>query len=116
MRSNPATRVPYRVAVGTVGALVIAGGVLLIPFPGPGWLIVIGGLAILASEFEWANSWLEFTKKQVTGWTHWVGRQALWLRVVIGVLTALFVYGVFVVSLHLTGVPSWLPEWLPLWR
>jgi len=36
--------------------------------------------------------------------------------VVIGILGAAFVYGVIVVSLHLTGVPSWLPDWLPLWR
>ena len=31
-------------------------------------------------------------------------------------LTAAFVYGVVVVVLHVTGVPSWTPGWVPLWR
>ena len=102
--------------VGVVGGLVIAAGILAIPFPGPGWLIVIAGLAILASEFEWANRLLEYTKRRVRAWTDWVMAQRLWLRVLITLATAAFVYGVLVVSLHFTDVPGWIPDWVPLWR
>lgn len=99
-----------------VGSLVIVGGVIAIPLPGPGWLIVIAGLAILASEFDWAHRLLEFTKRRVHAWTRWVGQQSLWLRVLIGLSTAAFVYAFVVVSLKLTGVPEWIPDWVPLWR
>ena len=33
----------------------LAVGILAIPYPGPGWAIVFLGLAILATEFEWAH-------------------------------------------------------------
>ncbi len=107
---------PYRVLVGVVGGLVVAFGMVTIPLPGPGWLTVIAGLFLLASEFTWAERLLEFTKRQVKRWTDWVGRQPMWVRVVIGLATAAFVYGVLVVTLHVMGVPDWVPGWVPLWR
>src|SRR3712207_8869720 len=33
-------------------------------------------------------------------WSEWVGKQALWVRVLLGLATAAFVYGVLVVTLH----------------
>jgi uncharacterized protein (TIGR02611 family) len=44
----------YRTSVGVVGTGVVALGVVLIPLPGPGALIAVGGLAILGTEFEGA--------------------------------------------------------------
>ena len=113
---NPTLKLAYRVGVGVVGFLVLIGGIIMIPFPGPGWVVVIAGLAILATEFAWAERLLDFTKAKVRAWTRWVMRQPMWLRLIIGILTALFVYGVIVVVLHLTGVPSWAPRWIPLWH
>lgn len=107
---------PYRIAVGIVGLLIVAAGIVAIPLPGPGWLIVLGGLFVLATEFSWAEQLLEFTRRQVTRWTDWVAAQPLSLRVVLAVATAGFVYGVLVLTLHVTGVPGWAPGWLPLWR
>ena len=107
---------PYRVAVGVIGTLIVAAGIVAIPLPGPGWLIVLGGLFVLATEFSWAERLLEFTHRHVTGWTEWVSAQPVWLRVVIAAATAAFVYGVVVVTLHVAGVPGWVPGWLPLWR
>jgi uncharacterized protein (TIGR02611 family) len=106
----------YRVGVGLVGAVIVAFGIVTIPLPGPGWLTVIAGLFVLATEFTWAERLLEFTKRHVTNWTDWIGRQRMWVRVLIALATAAFVYGVLVVTLHLTGVPGWVPGWVPLWR
>ncbi len=106
----------YRIGVGIVGFVILIGGAAAIPLPGPGWLIVIGGLFVLATEFTWAERLLEFTKKHVKSWTDWVTRQPIWVRALIGLVTAAFVYGVLVVTLHLTGVPEWIPHWVPLWR
>jgi uncharacterized protein (TIGR02611 family) len=106
----------YRGGVGVVGFIILIGGAAAIPLPGPGWLIVIGGLFVLATEFTWAERLLEFTKKHVKSWTDWATRQPIWARAMIGLATAAFVYGVLVVTLHLTGVPDWIPDWVPLWR
>jgi uncharacterized protein (TIGR02611 family) len=107
---------PYRLCVGIVGGLIVAVGLVTIPLPGPGWLTVIAGLFVLATEFLWAERVLEFTRRHVKGWTDWLTRQPIWVRLLIGAATAAFVYGVLVVTLHMTGVPDWVPGWVPLWR
>lgn len=107
---------PYRIAVGIVGVLIVAAGIVAIPLPGPGWLIVLAGLFVLATEFSAAERLLEFTRRHVMAWSAWVARQSVWLRVVLGLATAAFVYGILVLSLHVAGVPAWVPGWLPLWR
>jgi hypothetical protein len=40
-----------------IGAVLVGGGVLLsMPFvPGPGLLLIFGGLTLLSGEFEWAR-------------------------------------------------------------
>ena len=106
----------YRVGVGIVGALIVAIGLATIPLPGPGWLTVIAGLVVLATEFLWAERLLEFTRKHVKRWTDWVTDQPIWVRLLLAAATAALVYGVLVVTLHLTGVPDWVPGWVPLWR
>lgn len=106
----------YRICVGVVGGLIVALGLVTIPLPGPGWLTVIAGLFVLATEFTWAERLLEFTKRHVKRWTDWVNGQPLWVRLLIALATAAFVYGVLVVTLHMTGVPGWMPGWVPLWR
>jgi uncharacterized protein (TIGR02611 family) len=106
----------YRALVGVVGALVVALGLVTIPLPGPGWLTVIAGLVVLATEFYWAERLLHFTRHHVNRWTAWVAARPVWVRVVLAAATAAFCYGVVLVVLHLTGVPGWVPGWVPLWR
>lgn len=119
-RSRIATRRtvnhPYRIAVGVVGGLIVVLGLITIPLPGPGWLTVIAGLFVLATEFTWAERLLEFTRRHVKRWTEWVAAQPVWVRLLLAAATAAFVYGVLVVTLHVTGVPAWVPGWVPLWR
>jgi uncharacterized protein (TIGR02611 family) len=114
IRRRPGAYRIYRVLVGVVGGAIVIGGLALVPLPGPGWLIVFLGLAILATEFTWAARVEKFARNQVTAWTHWLGRQSILVRILVGVLTFAFVvaviYGLFV----LTGVPTWIPEgWIP---
>lgn len=51
-----------RVAVTIVGLLVVVAGVLMLVLPGPGILTIIAGLAILASEYVWAERLLGTAK------------------------------------------------------
>jgi uncharacterized protein (TIGR02611 family) len=70
--------------IGGVGTGVVIVGVVLLPLPGPGWLIIFLGLGILATEFEWARRLLTRCRRFVTGWTLWVARQPRWGQVLIG--------------------------------
>ncbi len=84
-------------------------GLVLVPFPGPGWLIVILGLLILASEFTWAQRLLDFVRDKVRAWTEWMKRQSLAVRMAVGLATAAFVGAVLYGVALLLGVPSWIP-------
>ena len=53
-----------RVVVLVVGLVLVAGGVALLVLPGPGLLVIVAGLAVLASEFAWAERMLDKTKEQ----------------------------------------------------
>ena len=91
IRSLPGGRTAWRVAVTTLGVAIIAGGIVLLPLPGPGWLIIFAGLGLLGTEYEWAGRLLRWVKHQVQQWTHWLGRQPMWVRILFGLVTALFV-------------------------
>jgi uncharacterized protein (TIGR02611 family) len=49
----------YRIAFAVVGFLVCIAGVVMLVTPGPGILVIIVGLTMLALEFAWAERWLE---------------------------------------------------------
>src|SRR4051812_9376915 len=102
IRANPTGRLALKIGIGVLGALVVALGIVLIPFPGPGWAIVILGLAIWALEFAWAKRLLEFTKRHVKAWTSWIGRQSLPMRGVIGVVGMIFVVAIVWASVKLS--------------
>ena len=53
-----------RIAAGT-GLILI--GIPLIPLPGPGWLTIAGGLALLGQEVEWAKRTLDWGKARFPG-------------------------------------------------
>ena len=55
IKKNPTADKAYRTGVGVVGGATVALGVALIPLPGPGSLVALGGLAMLGSEFEGAR-------------------------------------------------------------
>ena len=52
-----------RVAVAVVGGSVVAVGVAMIVLPGPAFVVIPVGLAILGIEFAWARHWLEKAKR-----------------------------------------------------
>ena len=77
-----------RTAIGILGGLVVAVGIVAIPYPGPGWLIVFTGLAILATEFDWARRLLDFAKGKYDAWQEWLAAQHVAIKALFWVLTA----------------------------
>ncbi|GAA5034231.1 TIGR02611 family protein [Microbacterium fluvii] len=70
---HPRLQHAYRVAVAIVGTVMVLGGLVLVPLPGPGWLVVFLGLAVLGTEFHWAHrlsSWLKRMLDRFWAWWH----------------------------------------------
>lgn len=101
-------RLTVRLTIAVVGALVVVTGLVLVPLPGPGWLIVLAGIAIWAIEFAWARNLLEFTRRQLESWWHWLERQHWSVRVLVGLSTAMFVCAVTWTSLAIS-LHTWRP-------
>ncbi|HZN19338.1 MAG TPA: TIGR02611 family protein [Micromonosporaceae bacterium] len=91
IRANPTGRIALKIAVAVVGGLIVAIGIVLIPLPGPGWGIVILGLAVWAIEFAWAKHLLRFTRTQISRWTWWIRRQSVAARLALGAAGMVFV-------------------------
>jgi uncharacterized protein (TIGR02611 family) len=81
----------FRIGVAVVGAAVLVLGIILIPYPGPGWLVVFAGLAILATEFSWAGRLLTYARGRYERWTAWLGRQHWIVKVLVVLMTAVVV-------------------------
>jgi len=63
MRSHRLLNTTWRVGVFTVGVAVLAAGLVMMVTPGPGWAAIFVGLAILATEFAWAQRVLSGAKR-----------------------------------------------------
>ena len=74
----PAGSMLFRVIIGVLGLVFVALGLLLVPLPGPGWLIVLAGVAIWSIEFAWARRLLHYARQQLRRWNGWMRRQP-WL-------------------------------------
>ena len=46
------------------GFTLLALGVVMVFTPGPGWLVILFGLGVLAAEFVWARTLLDRLKQQ----------------------------------------------------
>ena len=91
LRDRPTANFVYRGVVGVVGLVALGLGILAIPYPGPGWAIVFVGLAILATEFEWAHRLLKYTRERYDRFMDWFKAQGLWVKVLGLMLTAVVV-------------------------
>ncbi len=94
-----------RAAVALVGFVIVLAGLIMIPLPGPGLLVVAAGLAVLALEFVWAERLLERTIDQMSDATERVKRASRAQQVglmFLGVLAAAAAFtGAFVLDIPL---------------
>jgi len=80
-----------KLVTAIIGGAVLIVGIVAIPYPGPGWLIVFAGLAILATEFTWAQRLLEFARGKYDAWVAWLKRQNLFVRLLVLAVTGLVI-------------------------
>ena len=55
-----------RITVTVVGCSVLAIGIALIVLPGPAFVVIPIGLAILSIEFAWARLWLRKIRRTIS--------------------------------------------------
>jgi tellurite resistance protein TerC len=56
-------RTARRIAVAVVGASVVVVGVAMLVLPGPAFIVIPAGLAILSIEFAFARRWLKHIRE-----------------------------------------------------
>ena len=59
-------KIVKRVIVSVVGATVLLIGIALLVLPGPAFIVIPVGLAILATEYAWARRWLKRARRIAT--------------------------------------------------
>ena len=66
IKARRVLHVSWQVGVFVIGLAVVVAGIIMLPLPGPGWVVIFGGMAIWATEFVWAQLVLRWTKRKVT--------------------------------------------------
>lgn len=99
-----------RIAIGCIGGAIVVVGIVAIPYPGPGWLIVFAGLSVLATEFTWAQTALDYARGKYDAWQDWVAKQPLWFKSLIWLMTAAIV----IVTVWLINGYGFINHWLNL--
>jgi uncharacterized protein (TIGR02611 family) len=110
LRNRPGIDLAYRILVGVVGTAVLVVGIVAIPSPGPGWLILFAGLAILGTEFQWAQRVLQWTRSRYHVWTEWMRRQPPVVRLAVVALAGVIV----VVTLWMVNALGLAAGWVGL--
>lgn len=112
-----------KLGVGIIGGLVLLIGIIAIPYPGPGWLIVFAGLALLATEFDWAQRLLDRARTKYDAWADWLKKQSMLIKTLFAIATSIVVvvtiwllngYGILNDLLNLGW--DWVKSPLPVFR
>lgn len=91
----------------SLGWLLVVAGIAALVLPGPGLLMVFGGLALLSQQHEWAERRLEPVRlRALRGAAEGV---ETWPRIVLSVLAALWVMGCGALWIVRPDVPGWWP-------
>lgn len=59
-------RLARRIVIGVVGATILLIGLIMLVTPGPAFVVIPIGLAILSIEFAWARVWLKKVREKIS--------------------------------------------------
>lgn len=72
LKRRPWLHGTYKVILTILGVLVILAGIIMLVTPGPGWLAIFLGLAILGTEYHWARRLLGWLRQKLARfWERW---------------------------------------------
>lgn len=99
-----------KILTGMLGWSVLLLGVVMIPYPGPGWIVVFIGLSILAREFTWAARVETYGKDKYSLWQERLRRQPLYVKLLFSLLTLMSI----TITIWLFNGYGLLNDWLNL--
>ncbi len=112
IRADPRKRAIYRVLVGFAGGFFIVAGLVTGPLPGPGGIpLVLLGLAVWASEFQWAHRLMMRFKSMLDRFRSWSRPKQVLFWVIFFACCGLFGWLYLVVL----GMPTWMPAVVAGW-
>jgi uncharacterized protein (TIGR02611 family) len=89
IKRTKAGQIIWRIFIGVLGGTVTVLGAVALVAPGPGVLILLAGLGILASEFAWASRAMNKTKSMAQSAADKVGIPT-WIKYLIFAGAAVF--------------------------
>jgi uncharacterized protein (TIGR02611 family) len=89
----------WRIFIGILGGLVTVLGAIALVGPGPGVLVVLAGLGILATEFAWASRAMAHTKNLAQKAAGRAGLP-LWVKYLLIAATSVFSILAIIFYLH----------------
>jgi uncharacterized protein (TIGR02611 family) len=84
----------FRIGFGIVGMLVLLGGLVMLVTPGPAFVLIPIGLAMLSLEFVWAERLLEKSLEQAQIAQQKAAQTTRTQRILVGIATALAIAAV----------------------
>ena len=97
-----------RVALEGLGWILVLVGIAALVLPGPGLLAIFAGMALLATQYEWAEKRLEPIKKAALKGA--ADSVKTWPRIV---MSSLFSFGIIAVGI-VWGLHPSTPSWWPI--
>ncbi len=87
-----------QIVVAVLGGLLTLAGVALLALPGPGFVLVAAGLAILSTQFSWARKPLDYAKDKAREGIEEVGEHRWRAVAAVVCAVALVALGVLVLA------------------
>jgi hypothetical protein len=84
-----------KLAVSIVGWVLVLTGIVLIAIPGPGLLLLLAGLVVLASEYAWAQRFVDPVRRRAFEAAE--ESVSAWWRIVVTALGGVWLVGLGVV-------------------
>jgi uncharacterized protein (TIGR02611 family) len=88
IKSTPYGSLVWRIFIGVIGGLITIIGTVFLFAPGPGLLVLLAGLGILATEFAWASRAILKTKSIAASAAEKVGIP-LWMKYLLAAVATL---------------------------
>ena len=112
IRANSVALFWYRIVVGVVGLVLMVAAALTGWLPGPGGIpLFLMGLAVWASEFEWAHRLLSVFDRWFERFKAMSPRNKRFFTVA----TIICILITWYLAAWYAGVPSWLPDVVENW-
>ncbi|GAA1917956.1 PGPGW domain-containing protein [Nocardioides marmoribigeumensis] len=96
-----------RVALETVGWVLVVVGIAAIPLPGPGLLCLFAGLAVLSQQYEWAEKRVRPVEKAAMKAA--ADSVQTWPRIVLSLLGVAWLHAIGTLWIVDPDAPGWWP-------